>query len=284
MSVPDDLSEPVRNLHANIQFERLDHPVKSILVTSAVKEEGKSMLVRNLGLVYAEWGASVVIVEVDLRRPTLADSFETMPLPGLTEVLRGHYTLEEALQTVIVKSEAPLTRAPLIEQLDGNSRPDGRSPYASPVEGAQVGSNPGPERHFPSLEAMKHERQASPSHGSPAPVHLSVLVSGFEPANPQAVLGSQRMRDVLTRLHDVFDVVLLDSPPLLAVSDALPLLSAVDGILVVTRLGSTPATAGRALVNQLGRVQGAEVLGVVVNDVKRSAFGSPVYYGYSSGS
>jgi Mrp family chromosome partitioning ATPase len=75
--------------------------------------------------------------------------------------------------------------------------------------------------------------------------------------------------------------VLIDSAPLLAVSDTVPLLSATDGTIVVGRTGITTSTAARRLLELIARVPDADVLGVAVNDVTNEAFpGGYSYYGY----
>lgn len=97
--------------------------------------------------------------------------------------------------------------------------------------------------------------------------HLSVMTSGPPIANPPAVLAAERSQAILTGLADEHDVVLIDSPPILAVSDAMPLLSVVDGTLFVARLGLTREDSARRLVELVRRVPNVNLLGVVANDV-----------------
>jgi Mrp family chromosome partitioning ATPase len=82
-------------------------------------------------------------------------------------------------------------------------------------------------------------------------------------------------------------VVLLDSPPLLTVSDAVPLVELADGVVVVARLGRTTRAAAHRTVDLLERIPGARVLGVVADDLSRQEFGAGAYgyygYGYGSG-
>ena len=96
---------------------------------------------------------------------------------------------------------------------------------------------------------------------------LAVLTSGPQAPNPPAILAAGLAQDVLSQLSEHHDVVLIDSPPILAVSDAMPLLSAVDGTILVSRLGLTREDAARRLVELIGRVPNVRVLGVVANDV-----------------
>jgi Mrp family chromosome partitioning ATPase len=95
---------------------------------------------------------------------------------------------------------------------------------------------------------------------------LSVLAGGGPAANPPALLASAAMQEVLQAAASDFDHVLIDAPPLL-VSDAMPLLRAVDGIVIVGRLGHTRETSAERLTQLLSRSATAPVLGVVANAV-----------------
>jgi capsular exopolysaccharide synthesis family protein len=105
--------------------------------------------------------------------------------------------------------------------------------------------------------------------------NLHVMVSGQLPPNPSELLGSPRMREVLAELRERFDVVLFDSPPLLAVTDAAVLSTLVDGVILVVRMGTTARAAVRRATSHLRAVH-SRVLGAVLNDVD---FTSGSYYG-----
>ncbi|MDQ6828567.1 MAG: polysaccharide biosynthesis tyrosine autokinase [Gemmatimonadota bacterium] len=109
--------------------------------------------------------------------------------------------------------------------------------------------------------------------------NLSVIGSGQFPPNPAELLGSAAMREALREATEHFDIVLLDSPPLLAVTDAAVLATMVDGAILVVRVGSTAKTAVRRAAAQLQNVAG-RVIGAVLNDVdfRSAAFGGT--YGY----
>lgn len=107
--------------------------------------------------------------------------------------------------------------------------------------------------------------------------NLSVLPSGQFPPNPSELLGSPAMREVLRRAKESFDVVLFDSPPLLAVTDAAVLSTLVDGTILVVRTASTAREAVRRALGQLRTVHG-RVLGAVLNDV--DVRGGAYYGGY----
>jgi polysaccharide biosynthesis transport protein len=105
--------------------------------------------------------------------------------------------------------------------------------------------------------------------------NLFVMGSGQFPPNPSELLGSPAMRDILAEAKEKFDVVLFDSPPLLAVTDAAVLSTMVDGTVLVVRMGSTAREAARLAIARLRQVH-ARVLGALLNDVHMRG---PGYYG-----
>lgn len=105
--------------------------------------------------------------------------------------------------------------------------------------------------------------------------NLSVVSTGALPPNPAELLGSQKMQAILATMRQNADIVLVDTPPVLAVTDAAVLAPSIDGVLLVVRPGKTRATALRQTLEQLNQVN-AKVLGVVLNGVVSR--GS--YYGY----
>jgi capsular exopolysaccharide synthesis family protein len=119
--------------------------------------------------------------------------------------------------------------------------------------------------------------------------NLSVVGSGPFPPNPSELLGSSAMRDVLRDAQGEFDVVLIDSPPLLAVTDAAVLATMADGAILVIRVGSTAKAAVRRAVAQLQTVHG-RIVGAVLNDVDlrsgafSGSYGYYYYYYYGEGS
>ncbi len=106
-------AEAYRTLRSNINFATLDNPVQTFLVTSAGSGEGKSRVLANLGVVFAQAGQSVVLVDSDLRRPSLHRLFDLDGTPGLTSVLVGELTIEEALQQTQVENLRVMTSGPL---------------------------------------------------------------------------------------------------------------------------------------------------------------------------
>jgi capsular exopolysaccharide synthesis family protein len=111
---------------------------------------------------------------------------------------------------------------------------------------------------------------------------LDVLVAGPVPPNPSDLVESERMRQLITHAESVYDLVVIDTPPTSVVSDAIPLVSEVSGVIVVTRVGRTKRESAHHLRNQLENLR-ANTLGVVVNSVGRRQAGYGYGYGYGYG-
>lgn len=240
--VHDSLREPFRSLRTNLQLASLDRTVRRIAVISAGSGEGKSTIVRNLALTYREWGMSVAIVEADLRRPSLSASFGiTTGGVGFTSLLTGESELEHAL-FVINAEKASLE-------------------YLDKVREAE----------------RRHSGAATTTEAS----KLVLLPSGVTPPNPQAVLATDKARQVLDALSERFDMVLIDTPPLLAVSDAVPLLPQCDGVIVVARVGVTDRRSAKQVVAAARLDPRVQILGVVANDLSfQPGYGYGYGYGY----
>lgn len=242
--LPPELKESFRGLRTNLALASIDEPLKVLVVTSAIPGEGKSMVARNLALAYREWGQSVAVVDADLRRPTLPGLFGVEAEGvGFTGVLTGEQPLEAALHDVPVSVEGLET----LERIRG-----GATPGDSVTNGAAPGERTG---------------------------RLSLLAAGETPANPQAVLAARRATEIIDELTKTHDIVIVDTPPLLAVSDAVPLVEHADGVLVVARIGLTTRDAVGRLVETMSRIPNANWLGIVANDL--AEFGRSEYaYGY----
>jgi len=205
------ISEAYRVLRTNLQFSSLDHPLRTLVVTSPNPVEGKSTTVANLGVVMAQSGKRVVLVDADLRRPVQHRIFQLDNERGLTDALL---------------SEEPV--------LDG---------------------------HLQSTDVE----------------NLQVLTTGPLPPNPSELLGSQRMARLIERLKDQADVILFDSPPSLAVTDASVLGTQADGVVLVADAGRTRRSMAGESVERFQQV-GANVLGVVLNRLKAGRGGYYYYY------
>jgi capsular exopolysaccharide synthesis family protein len=110
---------------------------------------------------------------------------------------------------------------------------------------------------------------------------LSAITSGNLPPNPAELLGSERMRNILEKICQQSHVVVFDSPPVIAVTDAVILSQVVDGVLLVVQPGKSKIAALQKTVEQLKRV-GANIIGVVLNNVRHNAARYSYYYYYYS--
>jgi Mrp family chromosome partitioning ATPase/capsular polysaccharide biosynthesis protein len=229
-------AEAFRMLRTNLDFVELDSDARTLLVTSALEQEGKSTTAANLAVALVRAGRRVALVDLDLRRPYLERFFELRTTPGITDVALGRTPLEEALQRVDLgtghRSARPLS----------SGQENGRSEQGL----------------------------------------LDVLTSGPIPPDPGEFVGTRRLAQILTELRGAYETVLLDSPPLLRVGDAMTLSTRADGMIVVTRLN----LVRRPMLVELRRLLDASqisVLGFVVTDADTGKRDDTYGYGYSSG-
>ena len=241
-----DFREAFRILRTNIELAAVDSPPRTIVVSSAVPGEGKSTVVRNLALAFREAGKRVAVIDLDLRHPALARPFGVAEGPGITEVMRREAVLGDVTLRIAV-------RLTVLEEVV-RAYPENGSP-ANGTNGHRVIPLPHPK--------------------------LSLILSGARPANPPALLASQRLIEVLDELRAQYDVVLIDTAPVLAVTDTIPLLRYADALVVVGRLSVSTRDTARRLLELLERVPGVNTLGVVANDLASSEAES---YGYGYGS
>jgi receptor protein-tyrosine kinase len=245
-----DCREGFRHLRTNLQLEGLNEPIRRILVTSALPREGKSTVVRNLALAFAESGQRVAVIDADLRRPTLTKLFATPTESGLTTVMTGADTIESSMVRVPI-------HAPGLETL------------------AQIEATTTTMTGQPGT-VINGDDQEGPS--------LGLLASGPAPANPQAVLAARRTAMVIKDISDHHDILLIDSPPLTVVSDALAIAPHVDAVVFVVRLGVTTKEGAKRAAELLKRVPSARAVGIVVNDLTGPDSDSYGYgYGYGYG-
>jgi Mrp family chromosome partitioning ATPase/capsular polysaccharide biosynthesis protein len=241
-----EFREPFRVLRTNVELASVDAPPRTIVVSSAMPGEGKSTVVRNLALAFRESGKRVAVVDLDLRHPALAALFGVAIAPGMTDVLRRDLKLEDATLEIG-------TGLPAFDEF---------------IETNGVTRN-GTNGHRPGA----------------GDAEVTLLLGGAPPANPPAVLASQRLAEILDDLRGRYDIVLIDSAPVLAVSDTVPLLRYADAALFVARLGVTTRDTAKRLTEFLARVPDINVLGVVANDLSRLEAGAYGYgYGYGYGS
>jgi polysaccharide biosynthesis transport protein len=242
-------AETFRMLRTNLDFVSLGREARTIMVTSAVEQEGKSTTIANLAIAMARSGQRVVLVDLDLRRPYV-DKFFGVQGPGVTQVALGHVPLEDALTTIPIAEVG--SRTEVVEQLTRNVR----------VQGAAANGNGNGNGN---------------GHAKVAKGVLQVLPTGPIPPDPGEFVNTQALSEILTDLRTRFDVVLIDAPPALRVGDAMTLSQKVDGVVVVARM----KVVRRQMLTELARQLGAmptPVLGFIV-----TASGEEEGYGYGYG-
>jgi Mrp family chromosome partitioning ATPase/capsular polysaccharide biosynthesis protein len=238
-------AEAFRLLRTNLSFLQLGTGFKTLLVTSPDSGDGKTTTVASLGAAFARSGANVIVCDLDARKPDLAGALGKADAIGLTEVALGRATLQEALQPI---SLGPLPLALQLEE--ARSRPRARV-----VDGA-----------------------SSTSSGQ-TPGRLLLLGFGkLRPPLPGEFVGSEVVRQIVARLRQDADLVIIDSAPMLRVGDSLSVSGNVDAALIVVR----STTAGRDELTELRRLLAASpvnALGAVATDarLRQSDYG---YYGY----
>ena len=121
-------AEAFRVLRTNMDFATLDHEARSIMITSALEKEGKSTTISNLAVVEARSGKRVVLVDLDLRRPRLDKFFKLSGQPGLTNVILGHATLEQATAHIAIGGDVHASAT-------GGGNGNGNGHGHAPIEG-----------------------------------------------------------------------------------------------------------------------------------------------------
>jgi len=257
------LAESVRELRTSLEVILEDKPCPVIMVTSSSPEDGKTFVTSNLAASWAISGKRVVVVSGDLRRPRIEHALLVdAGSPGVKDLaaLDRREEFQSNGSTQPVKVTDSLTDAP-----------DGRAP-ASGGKGSsrwvfpQMRSRPLPSQQDV-MAALKPTRV----------VGLSLLPSGGVATNSSELLNSPGMKAVMERLCSYADVVLVDSPPLMAVADAAILSRHVDGVVVVAVDGETSSPVLQRALQRLVATR-APVLGIVLNRVRATS--TSAYHGY----
>ena len=209
----DPAAEAYRNLRMNLMFmSTSDEPIRTVLFTSPGPNEGKSTTALNFSVMLAQQGQRVLLLDADLRRPTLHKALDILREPGLTNLLVGDAELREAIRPNVLPN-------------------------------------------------------------------LDFLPSGPFPPNPSELLNSKAMERLLEALEGKYAHVILDSPPILAVTDSSVLGAHSDGVVVVLRSGETEQKAAERSVDQLRRI-GVRIFGAVLNEVATSTAEESYYLQY----
>lgn len=107
------ISEQFRTIRTNLKFAHPNLSCKTILVTSSIPGEGKTTNAANIAIVFAQEGKKVLLVDADMRKPTMHYTFELLNISGLSSVLIQHDTLSEAIQETFIEGLFVLTSVPI---------------------------------------------------------------------------------------------------------------------------------------------------------------------------
>jgi len=209
-------AEAYRSIRTNIDFLRRSHDVQVIQIASPYSGDGKSSSASNLAISMARAGRKVLLIDADLRKPSLHKVFGLTNERGFSLVLKDELSISQVIQ--------PST-------LDG----------------------------------------------------LDLITTGPEPANPAELLAAPRFLAALDEVRKLYDFVIIDTSPILAVTDPSIIGAAVDGIVLVVQPSSLKrrdAEHAKEVLNNLG----TRVLGIVINRIGPEDVGSASGYGYGSGS
>ncbi|EPC72560.1 tyrosine-protein kinase (capsular polysaccharide biosynthesis) [Lacticaseibacillus paracasei subsp. paracasei Lpp126] len=211
------VAEQLRTVKTNIEFAgaALDQ-CQVIMFTSSAMSEGKSTVAANVAVTWAQAGKKVLLIDADLRRPTVHATFRKLNLEGVTTILTGKTSADDVAEETFVEN-------------------------------------------------------------------LSVLTSGPVPPNPSELLNSKRMGKLLDWAREKYDIIVLDAPPVLAVSDVQVLVPKTDGVVVIANMGKTLKSDLKRTVEVL-KLADAKILGAVERiKAKHGDRGYGYGYGYGYG-
>ena len=225
---PQDL-EAMRIIRTNLELMSVADPIKSVVVTSPLPEEGKSTAAAALAFASALAGRHTLLLEADLRRPALAQRLGIAQGPGLADYLSGG--TPEIIQPVLVPKEVAAS------------------------------------------ESRLDQVEAAP---------LTCITAGVARPGSAELLGSSRCSRLLRRLHDEYEFIVIDCPPLLPVVDTLELLRLADSALLCIRASQTTRNQARAATTALAQLPPRPV-GLVVTGVRHGRDDDYGYYPYGYG-
>ncbi|CDQ18942.1 CpsD/CapB family tyrosine-protein kinase [Halobacillus karajensis] len=206
------IAEQFRTIRTNLQFTSVDKELETMLVTSASPSEGKSITTANTAVVFAQQGKKVLLVDADLRKPTIHYTFRVNNTKGLSNYLVG----DQPVYKLVSQTE--------IENLD-------------------------------------------------------TMTCGPIPPNPSELLGSKKMQTFIDEAKETYDMIIFDTPPVLAVTDSQVLSKFVDGCMLVVRSKQTDKEAAAKAKEHLEQTK-ANLLGVVLNDQDIKSSNYYYYYGH----
>lgn len=207
------VSEAFKALRTRLQYSKLeDEPLKTILITSTIPVEGKTIVSVNLAGSFAQAGKKTLLLDCDLRKPRIHNIFKMERYPGLSDYLFANVKFEEIIRKTKIDT-------------------------------------------------------------------LDFITSGTIPPNPSELLGSIQFKSFLEKLESEYDIVILDSPPFISVTDSEILYNITDGTILVSRANMTPMETFMKTYKRLHSINPRNMLGCVLNNFSfKSSYG--YYYNY----
>lgn len=207
------VSEAFKALRTRVQYSKLEEvPLKSILVTSTIPVEGKTIVSVNLAGSFAQAGKKTLLLDCDLRKPRVHNIFKMERYPGLSDYLFANVELNEIIRSTKIDS-------------------------------------------------------------------LDFITSGTIPPNPSELLGSIQFKNFLEKLEGIYDIIIIDSPPFISVTDSEILFNITNGTILVCRANMTPIEAFVKTYKRLLKINPHNLLGCVLNNFSfKSSYG--YYYNY----
>ena len=201
------VTEAYKTGRVNLMFSLANTDNRAVVFTSCSAAEGKSTNSVNMSISLAQTGKKVILIDADLRRPTIHSLLDIVNKNGLSRLLGRFCELDDAINKNVV---------------DG----------------------------------------------------LDVIIAGEIPPNPAELLGSERMADTLKKLHEKYDYIIIDTPPIGIISDALVLSKLCAGICFVTRVGNTSHVDIKKALQQV-EIANVKVLGFI----KAGCYAKKHFYG-----
>ena len=194
------ISEQYRAIRTNIEYSNVDQNTKTILVTSSDKNEGKTTTVSNLAVSFANLNKKVLLIDCDLRNPSIHKMFRLNNIYGLTDILAKDRAVDKCIQETELEN-------------------------------------------------------------------LYVLTAGAIPPNPAEILSSEKMKNLIEDLKNIYDYIFIDTPPIGLVTDAGVLSSFTDGVVLVVKSESVEKKYLEETKKKLDAVD-ARILGAILNSYK----------------
>lgn len=191
--------EAYKTIRTNLQFSFKKRTGNVVVVTSTMPRDGKSTVVANISVAFAQTGMKVLVVDCDMRKPRINKFFNIVSIPGLSNVLAGLSPLADAIQQTSYKN-------------------------------------------------------------------LSIIASGILPPNPAELISGAVMEDLIGKLREVYDVIVVDTPPVNIVSDAVVATKFADGVVIVARHAVTTHPELAKAIKSFEFVD-AKIYGIILNAV-----------------